>query len=77
MMSEKNWLAMSGTMMAIMKAYAEADYQGYIRPDHGRHLWSENTEAGRPRPGYGLYDRAMVCLSREVLYPKSRSEALR
>ncbi len=45
--------------VGIMKAYAEADYQGYIRPDHGRHLWSENTEAGRPRPGYGLYDRAM------------------
>lgn len=45
--------------VGIMKAYAEADYQGYIRPDHGRHLWSENTKAGRPRPGYGLYDRAM------------------
>ena len=45
--------------VGIMKAYAEADYQGYIRPDHGRHLWNENTEAGRPRPGYGLYDRAM------------------
>ncbi|AIC92376.1 mannonate dehydratase [Bifidobacterium coryneforme] len=45
--------------VGIMRAYAEADYQGYIRPDHGRHLWSENTEAGRPRPGYGLYDRAM------------------
>lgn len=45
--------------VGIMKAYAEADYQGYIRPDHGRHLWSENTAAGRPRPGYGLYDRAM------------------
>ena len=45
--------------VGIMKAYAEANYQGYIRPDHGRHLWSENTEAGRPRPGYGLYDRAM------------------
>ena len=45
--------------VGIMKAYAEADYQGYIRPDHGRHLWSENTEAGKPRPGYGLYDRAM------------------
>ena len=45
--------------VGIMQAYAEADYQGYIRPDHGRHLWSENTKAGRPRPGYGLYDRAM------------------
>jgi mannonate dehydratase len=42
----------------IMKAYAEAGYQGYIRPDHGRHLWDENT-TNKPRPGYGLYDRAL------------------
>jgi mannonate dehydratase len=42
----------------IMRAYAEADYQGYVRPDHGRHLWDENT-TNRPRPGYGLYDRAL------------------
>lgn len=45
--------------VGIMQAYAEANYQGYIRPDHGRHLWSENTPEGRPRPGYGLYDRAL------------------
>lgn len=42
----------------IMKVYADNDYQGYIRPDHGRHLWDENT-TNRPRPGYGLYDRAL------------------
>ncbi|PJM75670.1 mannonate dehydratase [Bifidobacterium simiarum] len=45
--------------IGIMKAYAEADYQGYIRPDHGRHLWNENTPEHKPRPGYGLYDRAL------------------
>ena len=28
------------------------------KPDHGRHLWDENT-TNRPRPGYGLYDRAL------------------
>lgn len=44
--------------VGIMKAYAEAGYEGYIRPDHGRHLWDENT-TNRPRPGYGLYDRAL------------------
>lgn len=44
--------------VGIMRAYAEAGYTGYIRPDHGRHLWDENT-TNRPRPGYGLYDRAM------------------
>ncbi|MCL2464507.1 MAG: mannonate dehydratase, partial [Micrococcales bacterium] len=44
--------------VGIMKAYAQAGYTGYIRPDHGRHLWDENT-THRPRPGYGLYDRAL------------------
>ncbi|WP_169164502.1 mannonate dehydratase [Cellulomonas taurus] len=44
--------------VGIMRAYAEAGYTGYIRPDHGRHLWDENT-TNKPRPGYGLYDRAL------------------
>ncbi|WP_204253646.1 mannonate dehydratase [Mammaliicoccus sciuri] len=38
----------------IMKHLSDADYKGYIRPDHGRHLWNEEC-----RPGYGLYDRAL------------------
>lgn len=38
----------------IMKALHEADFQGYIRPDHGRMIWNEQA-----RPGYGLYDRAL------------------
>ena len=44
--------------IGIMTAYAEAGYTGYIRPDHGRHLWDEN-RGNTPRPGYGLYDRAL------------------
>ncbi|WP_159791884.1 mannonate dehydratase [Puerhibacterium puerhi] len=44
--------------VGIMTAYAEAGYAGYVRPDHGRHLWDENT-TNKPRPGYGLYDRAL------------------
>ncbi|MGF0115500.1 mannonate dehydratase [Promicromonospora sp. Marseille-Q5078] len=44
--------------VGIMQAYAEAGYTGYVRPDHGRHLWDENT-TNKPRPGYGLYDRAL------------------
>ncbi|MBE7035444.1 MAG: mannonate dehydratase [Ruminococcaceae bacterium] len=38
----------------VMKAYYEAGFTGFIRPDHGRMIWDE---AGRP--GYGLYDRAL------------------
>lgn len=38
----------------IMKAYHDCGYQGYMRPDHGRHIWHEQC-----RPGYGLYDRAL------------------
>ena len=37
-----------------MKNLSDVDYKGYIRPDHGRHLWEEEC-----RPGYGLYDRAL------------------
>ncbi len=44
--------------VGIMKAYADGGYTGHIRPDHGRHLWNENT-TNKPRPGYGLYDRAL------------------
>ncbi|SER50369.1 mannonate dehydratase [Gracilibacillus ureilyticus] len=38
----------------IVKAYHEIGYRGYVRPDHGRHIWDEVC-----RPGYGLYDRAL------------------
>jgi mannonate dehydratase len=41
-------------IVGIMKAYHENGFKGYIRPDHGRHIWDEKC-----RPGYGLYDRAL------------------
>ena len=44
-------------ILDILKAYHDCGYQGYIRPDHGRHLWDE--QPGKVRPGYGLYDRAL------------------
>lgn len=40
----------------VMKAYHEIGFTGCIRPDHGRHLWGEESSC---RPGYGLYDRAL------------------
>ena len=44
-------------ILDILKAYHDAGWEGYIRPDHGRHLWNEGP--GTVRPGYGLYDRAL------------------
>ena len=40
----------------IVKAFQENNFTGYMRPDHGRHIWGEETQC---RPGYGLYDRAL------------------
>ncbi len=44
-------------VLEILKAYHDCGFAGYIRPDHGRHLWDEGP--GTVRPGYGLYDRAL------------------
>lgn len=41
-------------IIEIMKAYHDCGFDGYMRPDHGRHIWGEKC-----RPGYGLYDRAL------------------
>ncbi|MEH7250679.1 mannonate dehydratase [Neobacillus niacini] len=38
----------------VMNELSKIKYEGYVRPDHGRHIWDENC-----RPGYGLYDRAL------------------
>lgn len=41
-------------MYEIVKALHEFNYEGPIRPDHGRMIWGETG-----KPGYGLYDRAL------------------
>jgi mannonate dehydratase len=41
-------------MAAIVKAYHDIGFEGYVRPDHGRMIWGESG-----KPGYGLYDRAL------------------
>ena len=38
----------------IVHTLNNQNYEGYVRPDHGRHIWGEQC-----RPGYGLYDRAL------------------
>lgn len=41
-------------MFAIVNALVCGGFKGYVRPDHGRNIWSESG-----KPGYGLYDRAL------------------
>lgn len=41
-------------MVKIIKNLYDADYDGYLRPDHGRMIFGE-----KGKPGYGLYDRAL------------------
>ncbi|MED2974229.1 mannonate dehydratase [Fictibacillus sp. B-59209] len=41
-------------IQGVVEELNKQDYKGYVRPDHGRHIWGEQC-----RPGYGLYDRAM------------------
>ena len=38
----------------IVKALVDNNYDGYVRPDHGRMIWGETG-----MPGYGLFDRAL------------------
>lgn len=42
---------------AVIEALHDVGFTGYIRPDHGRHIFGENQT--NCRPGYGLYDRAL------------------
>lgn len=41
-------------IVAIMEALYKNNFEGYLRPDHGRMIWGETG-----KPGYGLYDRAL------------------
>lgn len=60
-LSEKNFhetahLSSKGSidLFKIMKTLHDVNFDGYVRPDHGRMIWDETG-----RPGYGLYDRAL------------------
>ena len=41
-------------MFAILKALHSNNFNGPLRPDHGRMIWGETG-----KPGYGLFDRAL------------------
>ena len=53
---ESGHLSSCGSLdvVEILKAYHDAGFKGYLRPDHGRMIWGETG-----KPGYGLYDRAL------------------
>ncbi len=38
----------------IVEVLVKNNFDGYVRPDHGRMIWGETG-----KPGYGLYDRAL------------------
>lgn len=41
-------------IVEIMRVLSKNNFDGYLRPDHGRMIWGEIG-----KPGYGLYDRAL------------------
>ena len=53
---ERGHLSKNGSldMYKIVKALVDNNFDGYVRPDHGRMIWGETG-----KPGYGLYDRAL------------------
>ena len=50
-------------MRAVMQALHDHQYEGPMRPDHGRMIWGE-----QGRPGYGLYDRALGAMYLQGLW---------
>ncbi|HMB89851.1 MAG TPA: mannonate dehydratase [Rhodothermales bacterium] len=50
-------------LYAVVWALHEEGFDGPMRPDHGRMIW---TETGRP--GYGLYDRALGAMYLQGLW---------
>jgi mannonate dehydratase len=55
-------------MCEVMRAFRDIDFDGPLRPDHGRRIWEEDG-----RPGYGLYDRALGVMYLQGLYEAIRS----
>lgn len=41
-------------LTGIVKTLVKNNFNGYVRPDHGRNIFGENG-----KPGYGLFDRAL------------------
>ena len=59
-------------MYAIVKALVKGGFDGYVRPDHGRNIWSETG-----KPGYGLFDRALGAAYLNGLFESAHKELKR
>lgn len=58
-------------MYTVIKLLVDADWQGALRPDHGRRIWGDATKT----PGYGLYDRALGATYFNGLYEATMKAA--
>ncbi|MBR5739303.1 MAG: mannonate dehydratase [Lachnospiraceae bacterium] len=69
--AEKGHISSAGSMdmYAIVKALADSDFDGYVRPDHGRMIFGETG-----KPGYGLYDRALGAAYLNGLFEAAEKE---
>lgn len=69
---ESAHLTESGSLdiYGIVKAYCDENFDGYIRPDHGRMIWDETG-----KPGYGLFDRALGAVYINGLYEACKKSA--
>lgn len=58
-------------MYAIVKTLVDTEFDGYVRPDHGRMIWGESGKAG-----YGLYDRALGAAYINGLFEAAHKEKI-
>lgn len=58
-------------MYEVIKMLVDHDWQGALRPDHGRRIWGDQTVT----PGYGLYDRALGATYFNGLYEAAMKAA--
>jgi len=59
-------------MYEVIRAMSDFDFEGPIRPDHGRMIWGETG-----KPGYGLYDRALGAVYLNGMWEAARKEKAR
>ncbi|MCZ0704277.1 mannonate dehydratase [Natronobacillus azotifigens] len=56
-------------VVGLIKVLHKHQFNGYLRPDHGRMIWGEDG-----RPGYGLYDRALGAVYMQGIWDSLEEE---